>query len=58
MKEAINFFDIGPKFTRVGIITCSTYARMEFRLGKYNNSLDLLNAVDKITYGQEDTPTG
>lgn len=58
MKETINFFDIGTKFTRVGIITFSTYARLEFGLGKYNNSQDLLDAVDRITYSQGGTDTG
>ena len=58
MQDVINYFDIGTKFTRVGVITFSTYARLEFGLGTYNSSTDLLDAVDQITYSQGGTDTG
>lgn len=58
MKETINFFDIGTKFTRVGVITFSTHAQLEFGLGTHNTSTTLMSAVDGITYAQGGTDTG
>ena len=58
MKQTINVFDIGTDFTRVGVITFSTNAKVEFQLDTYNTSSDISSAVDNIIYTQGGTNTG
>lgn len=58
MKQTVSVFDIGDDFTRVGVITFSTTARLEFLLNTYNTTKDLINAIDRIGYSHGGTNTG
>nr|XP_033794994.1 collagen alpha-1(XXI) chain-like [Geotrypetes seraphini] len=51
-------FDIGPKFTQVGIIQYSDHPTLEIPLGSYDSSDDLLRRMELIEYLGGNTRTG
>ena len=49
MKSVVRYFNIAPKFVRVGALAYSTLIR-GFDLSKYKNMRQVLRAIDKIPY--------
>ena len=57
--QYVDSLTIGPNDNRVGVITFSGSARLEFGLGAYNNRASLKQAVRNIHYtgGSTNIPT-
>ncbi|XP_029137391.2 collagen alpha-1(XXI) chain isoform X3 [Labrus bergylta] len=51
-------FNIGQKFTQVGVVQYSDDPVLEIPLGKYNSNKDLLKAMESIEYMGGNTRTG
>ncbi|XP_069462250.1 collagen alpha-1(XXI) chain [Ambystoma mexicanum] len=51
-------FDIGPKFTQVGVVQYSEYPTLEIPLGRHVSSEDLLSEMASIEYLGGNTRTG
>ncbi|XP_067901672.1 collagen alpha-1(XII) chain-like isoform X2 [Heterodontus francisci] len=54
----VSAFEIGDDKTRVGIVQYSSDTRTEFDLNRYNQKLELLNAVTNLPYKGGNTMTG
>lgn len=50
MEEVVNFFDVGPDQTRVGVFTFSTGARIDFDLDRHLTTRRVTRAIDNIRY--------
>ena len=59
-KDVVEQLDIGSDKTRVGLITFSTSATVQFSLDMYQTNSSLLNAITSIPYdgGSTNTPDG
>ncbi|XP_053566373.1 collagen alpha-1(XXI) chain-like [Bombina bombina] len=53
-----NNFDIGPKFTQVGVVQYSDYPVLEIPLGRYDSINDLIKTMQSIQYLGGNTRTG
>ncbi|KAG8444911.1 hypothetical protein GDO86_009894, partial [Hymenochirus boettgeri] len=51
-------FDIGPKFTQIGVVQYSDYPVLEIPLGSYESSDDLTRRMQSIHYQGGNTQTG
>ncbi|KAM4693552.1 collagen alpha-1(XXI) chain [Discoglossus pictus] len=51
-------FEIGPKFTEVGVVQYSDYPVLEISLGRYGSSSDLIERMQSIEYLGGNTRTG
>ncbi|XP_053316567.1 collagen alpha-1(XXI) chain [Spea bombifrons] len=51
-------FDIGPKFTQVGVVQYSDYPVLEIPLGRHDSSQSLLEKMQSIQYLGGNTRTG
>ena len=50
VRNVIDFFNIGPDGTHVGIVTYSSSSELEFNLDKYTTKSALKTAVSNIPY--------
>ena len=50
MEAVVNFFDVGPDQTRVGVFTFSTGARTDFLLDDHLTTRRVTRAIDRIRY--------
>jgi matrilin-3 len=57
IKDVINAFDIGLNKTRVGVVRYSSAVMRPFDLNTYDNKIDIMAAVDSITYDALGTKT-
>ncbi|KAL4227529.1 von Willebrand factor (vWF) type A domain [Mactra antiquata] len=55
--DIVNYLDIGPNFTKVGVITYSNYPNRRFTLDSYTDKLQLVNAINQIPYYPGNTET-
>lgn len=58
IKQTVDIFDIGPTFTRIGVITFSEGAVMQFNLTTYTSKAEINTAIDNIPYTAGSTNTG
>lgn len=54
----VNLFDIDSGKIRVGIVSYSNWAFLEFNLNTFGNKSDIIAAVNKVTHFKGDTNTG
>lgn len=57
MKRVVGIFDVGPLYTRVGLIRFSDSADFVFSLDRYQTKSQLLTAVDNLSYSSGGTNT-
>ena len=57
IKDILKKMDVDPGYTRAALIEYSTQANLEFKLNDNMKLVDLLNAVDNITYSSGGTVT-
>lgn len=50
IKQVVQIFHVGPQNTRVALIQYSTLAVMEFKLNSFTDVMDVLDAIDNVTY--------
>ena len=50
VKKIIQTFDIGQDNVRVGVVTYSGRAVLQFHLNKYSNMNQLLDAISRVKY--------
>ena len=50
MESVVNFFEVGPDLTRVGVFTFSSGAREDFDLDRYLTNRRVTRAIDDIGY--------
>ncbi|KAL4222984.1 von Willebrand factor type A domain [Mactra antiquata] len=57
IKQMLGNFDIGLNTTRIGMIVYNTDAKISFNLDEYNNTQDIIDAIDNIKYSSGGTNT-
>lgn len=49
-KAIVQSYDVRQEATRVGLVTFSTWAKVEFDLDTYTTSEGVLNAIDQLVF--------
>ncbi|XP_025047163.1 matrilin-4 isoform X2 [Alligator sinensis] len=58
VNQIVDFLDVSPHGTRVGLVQYSSRVRTEFPLNKYKTANDVKAAVMKVEYMEKGTMTG
>ncbi|CAG2236748.1 unnamed protein product [Mytilus edulis] len=57
VRNVVSSFDISPNKTRVAVVSYASHAKTEFYLNRYNNKVDLENAISAIPFVGGSTAT-
>ncbi|XP_062976181.1 matrilin-4 isoform X1 [Elgaria multicarinata webbii] len=58
VNQIVDFMDVSPHGTRVGLVQYSSRVRTEFPLNKYTTAADVKKAVQRVQYMEKGTMTG
>uniref|UniRef100_A0A6J0TD68 Matrilin-4 n=1 Tax=Pogona vitticeps TaxID=103695 RepID=A0A6J0TD68_9SAUR len=58
VNQIVDFLDVSPHGTRVGLVQYSSRVRTEFPLNKYTTAADVKKAVQRVQYMEKGTMTG
>lgn len=58
VNQIVDFLDVSPEGTRVGLVQFSSRVRTEFPLGRYGTAAEVKQAVLAVEYMERGTMTG
>ncbi|XP_071067836.1 matrilin-4 [Dasypus novemcinctus] len=58
VNQIVDFLDVSPEGTRVGLVQFSSRVRTEFPLGRYGTAAEVKQAVQAVEYMERGTMTG
>ncbi|XP_027810076.2 matrilin-4 [Marmota flaviventris] len=58
VNQIVDFLDVSPEGTRVGLVQFSSRVRTEFPLGRYGTAAEVKRAVTAVEYMERGTMTG
>uniref|UniRef100_A0A8D2L7R9 Matrilin 4 n=1 Tax=Varanus komodoensis TaxID=61221 RepID=A0A8D2L7R9_VARKO len=58
VNQIVDFLDVSPHGTRVGLVQYSSRVRTEFPLNKFTTAADVKKAVQRVQYMEKGTMTG
>lgn len=58
VNQIVDFMDVSPHGTRVGLVQYSSRVRTEFPLNKYTTAAEVKKAVQRVQYMEKGTMTG
>ncbi|KAH0619101.1 hypothetical protein JD844_018769 [Phrynosoma platyrhinos] len=58
VNQIVDFLDVSPHGTRVGLVQYSSRVRTEFPLNKFTTAADIKKAVQRVQYMEKGTMTG
>lgn len=58
VNQIVDFLDVSPQGTHVGLVQYSSRVRTEFPLNKFTTAADVKEAVQRVQYMEKGTMTG